>query len=525
MSPDALAIGESSQVARIRTVPWELSDGWAWVSLYEVTESPANVDPRKQGRAFSYIDLSAVAAGRIGSAQSLQAERAPSRARQLVKLGDTLFSGVRVYLKNIALVDEVHDGAVASTAFCVLRPTNAVDPRYLYFFVNRQRFINSLLPLQRGNSPPAVLDNDIKAQPIPIAPLNEQRRIVARIDELFDEIAEGEAAIERARQGVDTWRRALLKAAVTGELTRDWREANRPAETGADLLARIRAEREALGARHSRKRRGTADLSLDTSDLPALPESWVWARLSELGTLGRGKSKHRPRDDPRLYGGEVPFVQTGVVAGAGDYIKAFHQTYSELGVAQSHIWPAGTLCITIAANIAKTAILAFEACFPDSVVGLLPDRAVDAYFIHMWMQTIQSRLEAFAPATAQKNINLEVLHNVAVPLPSTAEQLQIVDRFRGALDAARDCVETVNLDKDRDALRQSILKAAFEGRLVPHDPADEPATILLARLRNSHPGNRARRRRARAATDFCHPALPGLARQTVDPRVEHAGDE
>ncbi len=180
MSPDALSLGESSPLARIRTGPWELPEGWAWASLNEVIAPPVNIDPRKQGRAFSYIDLSAVAAGRIGSAQSLQAEKAPSRARQLVKLDDTLFSGVRVYLKNIALVDEVHDGAIASTAYCVLRPTTAVDPRYLYFFVNWQKFINGLLPLQRGNSPPAVLDSDIKAQPIPIAPLSEQRRIVAR---------------------------------------------------------------------------------------------------------------------------------------------------------------------------------------------------------------------------------------------------------------------------------------------------------------------------------------------------------
>jgi type I restriction enzyme, S subunit len=354
--------------------------------------------------------------------------------------------------------------------------------------------------------------------------LPEQRRIVARIDELFAEIAEGEAALERARQGLNTWRRALLKAAVTGELTRDWREASRPTETGADLLARIRGERQALGANHYRRRRGTAALPIDTSDLPALPEGWAWARLSELGTFGRGESKHRPRDDPRLYGGAVPFVQTGVVAGAGDYIKGFHQTYSELGVAQSHIWPSGTLCITIAANIAKTAILAFEACFPDSVVGLFPDRGIDAYFIHMWMKTIQSRLEAFAPATAQKNINLEVLHNVAVPLPPTEEQLQIVDRFRRAMDSICEYVETVKLDKDRASLRRSTLKAAFEGRLVPQDPADEPASALLARLRNGHSWSGARRRRPQAAVDSFHPSLPGLT-QSADPRVEPAGDE
>ena len=111
MSPDALSVGETRQITAIGPGPWELPDGWVWASLNEVTEPAAKLDPRRQGRAFSSIDLSAVEAGKIGSAQSLQAERAPSRARQLIKHGYTLFSGVRVYLKNIALVDEIHDGA------------------------------------------------------------------------------------------------------------------------------------------------------------------------------------------------------------------------------------------------------------------------------------------------------------------------------------------------------------------------------------------------------------------------------
>jgi type I restriction enzyme S subunit len=98
---------------------------------------------------------------------------------------------------------------------------------------------------------------------------------VARINELFAEIAEGEAALEHARQGLDIWRRALLKTAVTGELTRDWREANRPAETGADLFARIRAERQASASRFGRGPRITTPNCLDSNALPALPDGWI----------------------------------------------------------------------------------------------------------------------------------------------------------------------------------------------------------------------------------------------------------
>jgi type I restriction enzyme S subunit len=134
---------------------------------------------------------------------------------------------------------------------------------------------------------------------------------VARIEELFAEIAEGEAALERARQGLDTWRRALLKAAVTGELTRDWREANRPTETGADLLARIHAERETSNTNRFRRRRATVAGPLDTSTLPELPVGWAWARLGGLGEIVGGVTvdKKRAAADPV----EVPYLRVANV--------------------------------------------------------------------------------------------------------------------------------------------------------------------------------------------------------------------
>jgi type I restriction enzyme S subunit len=103
----------------------------------------------------------------------------------------------------------------------------------------------------------------------------------------------------------------------------------------------------------------------------------------------------------------MPFVQTGIVANSDDFIKTYKQTYSEFGVEQSRVWPPGTVCITIAANIAKTAITTFDCCFPDSIVGLTPVPAINPYWVHIWIKTIQQRLERFAPATAQKNINLK----------------------------------------------------------------------------------------------------------------------
>ena len=151
------------------------------------------------------------------------------------------------------------------------------------------------------------------------------------------------------------------------------------------------------------------------------------ATLPELGEFGRGVSKHRPRNDPRLLDGEYPLVQTGDVANANLYITSYNSTYSELGLKQSKMWRKGTLCITIAANIAKTAILEFDACFPDSVVGFIANEKTNNIFIHYWFSFFQAILESQAPESAQKNINLKILSGLKIIVPEKEKQNEFVD--------------------------------------------------------------------------------------------------
>lgn len=148
--------------------------------------------------------------------------------------------------------------------------------------------------------------------------------------------------------------------------------------------------------------------------------------LPELGEFGRGVSKHRPRNDPKLLGGKYPLIQTGEVADSGLYITSYKKTYSELGLKQSKMWQAGTLCITIAANIAKTAILTFDACFPDSVVGFKANDRTNNTFIHYWFSFFQAILEAQAPESAQKNINLKILSELKIIVPPIEQQNEFV---------------------------------------------------------------------------------------------------
>jgi len=157
--------------------------------------------------------------------------------------------------------------------------------------------------------------------------------------------------------------------------------------------------------------------------------TWTPQRLDQLGYLSRGRSRHRPRDAVHLYDGPYPFIQTGDVKHAGLYITEYQQTYSDAGLEQSRLWSAGTLCITIAANIADTAILGFDACFPDSVIGFIPDtRKADARFVKYFFDaTIQRRVQQFTQGAAQDNLSIEKLLSIEFPVPSVDVQKRIAD--------------------------------------------------------------------------------------------------
>lgn len=181
-------------------------------------------------------------------------------------------------------------------------------------------------------------------------------------------------------------------------------------------------------------------------------------KLSELGSLDRGRSQHRPRNDPKLLNGPYPLIQTGEVANAGLYITEYKNTYSELGLRQSRMWKAGTLCITIAANIAQTAILTFDACFPDSVVGFLPNDALSAIYMHYWFGFFQKILEEQAPQVAQKNINLKILSELEVMVPTLEQQAQFA-AFVEQTDKSKLAVQKAL--EELEILKKSLMQQYF----------------------------------------------------------------
>lgn len=167
--------------------------------------------------------------------------------------------------------------------------------------------------------------------------------------------------------------------------------------------------------------------------------NYIEKTLDELGTVGRGKSKHRPRDAAFLYGGQYPFIQTADVKSANLYINSYTQTYSEEGLKQSKLWPKGTLCITIAANIADTAILDIEACFPDSVIGFIANEEIcNVKYIKYYLSYYQRALKQISQGVAQDNLNLQKLLGFKFKMPDK----KIQDKVVNILSAYDDLIES-----------------------------------------------------------------------------------
>lgn len=155
---------------------------------------------------------------------------------------------------------------------------------------------------------------------------------------------------------------------------------------------------------------------------------WEYLTLDKLGSISRGKSKHRPRNDKILFGGKYPFIQTADVKAANLYLTEYKNTYNEKGLEQSKLWKAGTLCITIAANIAETAILGIDACFPDSIMGFVPFKGVsNVKFIKYAFDILKNNCRTISQGTAQDNLSWEKLSRIEFPAPPIEVQNKIVD--------------------------------------------------------------------------------------------------
>lgn len=437
----------------------ELPAGWAMPAIQDVCSAVSKRGPSTDQPTFQYIDLGAIdnRSKAIAEASELQVKDAPSRAKQIVNKGDVVFSNVRVYLENIAIVPDELDGEVASTAFCVLRPKAGIESRYLYYYVSSKPFIQSVTDLQRGNSPPSVQDGDVKSQRIPLAPTPEQKRIVSKIDELFSRIDEGARALRQVSTLVERYRQSVLKAAVTGELTRDWREARKaggePVESGEALLTRIlTARREAWEqaelakmkakgvkpANDNWKKKYKEPAPSDTSDLPELPEDWVWTSLGQLFQISIGSTPSRK--EPSYWSGGIPWVSSGEVSFCR--INSTRETISKLGYEKSSVrlHPKGTVMLAMIGEgrtRGQAAILDIDACHNQNAASIgVPATPIPPEYIYNLLRFRYESVRGIGQGGNQPALNSELVKGIVVPLPPLEEILEICEILERHLSAS-----------------------------------------------------------------------------------------
>ncbi|EGQ7820074.1 restriction endonuclease subunit S [Vibrio parahaemolyticus] len=480
------------------SLPFNIPSSWKWARIEDLGH---DLGQKKPDKTFTYVDVGSInkELGYIDEPSILEHSEAPSRARKLVQKNTVIYSTVRPYLLNIAVIDrDFNPEPIASTAFAIIHPLSGISSSYIYRYLRSPSFIEYVESVQTGIAYPAINDKQFFFGLIPVPPSVEQHRIVAKVDELMtlcDQLEQQtEASIEAHQVLVTTLLDTLTNSADANELMQNWTRISEHFDTlftteesidqlkqtilqlavmgklvpqdpsdepASELLKRIAEEKaQLINEKKIKKQKALPPIADDEKPFE-LPNGWEWCRLPDLGELARGKSKHRPRNDPKLYeNGNIPLVQTGDVARANGTILTYTAKYNEFGLAQSQLWPKGTLCITIAANIADTATLGFDACFPDSVVGYTPyEKSIPTTYFDYFIQTAKANLEKFAPSTAQKNINLEILSNVLVPCPATQEFQRIVDKI---YEIASICEALKRQVKDSQIIQTKLTNAIIE---------------------------------------------------------------
>jgi len=386
----------------------------------------------------------------------------------------------------------------------LLKPCKEISPEWIAYFLQHWMYSINISNDIKGTAIKNLHLEDLRLINILLAPLNEQRRIVAKIDELFSDLDAGIVALKRAKANLKRYRAAVLKAAIEGKLTADWRANHPKTEPATKLLERILVEHRkrweadqlakfALakkGPPKNWKDKYVEPIPPNTAILPELPEGWCWASVQQVGFVQLGRQR-APQNHKGPY--MRPYLRVANVF--EDRIKLDDvmemnftpQEFETFRLSYGDILLNEGQSMELVGRPAMFRDEMSDVCFTNSLVRFRAYDGVDAaYALKVFLAYLKNgRFQKVATITVNiAHLGAGRFSEIEFPLPPIEEQAAIieeVDRHFSLIDAAE---KAITLDLSRAArLRQSILKQAFEGQLVPQDPTDEPAKVLLERIK------------------------------------------
>jgi type I restriction enzyme S subunit len=384
-------------------------------------------------------------------------------------------------------------------------PASNILPEYLYFWCISPQFQAEIKGNASSTTLPILNKSKFESLPFPLAPHSEQRRIVAKIEELFTKLDAGVTSLKAAKKQLKRYRQSVLKTAVEGELTRIWREQHKDElEPASILLERILRERrekwetnqlakmQAQGKTPKDdqwKAKYQEPAAPDISNLSVLPKEWKWTFTQQLGEvqLGRQRSpKNRSKDYPTKYIRAANITEQGL-----DLSDVLDMEFEPHEI-ERYLLNNGDIVLSEASGsprqVGKPAIWRNQlpiCCFQNTVIRLSPHGILSEFLLTVFKgYYVNGLFSKIAAGVGINHLSADKFSTVVVPLPPLLEQLQIVAEVERRLSIADEIESTLDAELKRaERLRQSILKRAFEGKLVPQDPNDEPASVLLERIK------------------------------------------
>ena len=356
---------------------------WSDGSLCDLCSSVSDqCDPAKTDHKI-YVGLEHINSGAFTISRHGSPKEVVS-AKNRFKQNDILYGKLRPYLDKAVLAQQE---GICSTDILVFRPRENTCPLFILALIHSKPFTEYAVQTTHGVNHPRTSWAALKDFQCSIPSFAEQEKIAAVLWKIQKAVEIEDAIVRNARDLKKSLLRRLFSHGLRGE-------------------------------------------PLKETEIGPLPESWQVRNLADVATLERGRFMHRPRNEPRFYGGDTPFVQTGDVVRSGGRIRNYSQTLNKEGVKISRIFPAGTILITIAANIGYSGILEFDSACPDSLIGITPHESVDGEYLLYYLQTQQSRMDLLAPRGTQKNINIQFLRPWPVALPPKSEQREIANTLQ-----------------------------------------------------------------------------------------------